>query len=160
LVLTCSAALAEKRVALVIGNGVYQSAPTPARDAAAIAEMLKNAGFEIVQAHHDVGNLDFKRALRDFLDVAKDADIAVVFYAGHGIQIGDQNYMIPVDAKLAREYDAKDEAISLERIVEAIEPATRLRLVILDACRDNPFITRMQRRVSMRQLDPLRDRAA
>ena len=121
-----------------------------------MAELFRNAGFEKVHVYNDVGNLDFKRALREFFDVAKNADIAVVFYAGHGIQIADQNYMIPVDAKLAREYDAKDEAISLERIIEAIEPAARLRLVILDACRDNPFIARMQRRVSMRQLGPVR----
>ncbi len=149
------AALAEKRVALVVGIGGYQHAPAlanPTRDAKAIAEMFEKAGFDTVQARYDVGNLDFKRALREFLDVAKTADIAVVFFAGHGIQIGDQNYMIPIDAKLAREYDAKDEAISLERIVEAIEPATRLRLVILDACRDNPFIARMQRRVATRQI--------
>ncbi len=147
------AALADKRVALVIGNGAYQHAPTlanPTRDARAIGEMFEKAGFQTVQVRNDVGNLDFKRALREFFDVAKSADIAVVFFAGHGIQIADQNYMIPVDAKLAREYDAKDEAISLERIVEAIEPAVRLRLVILDACRDNPFLARMQRRVATR----------
>ena len=147
------AALADKRVALVIGNGAYQHAPmltNPTRDARAIGEMFEKAGFQTVQVRNDVGNLDFKRALREFFDVAKSADIAVVFFAGHGIQIADQNYMIPVDAKLAREYDAKDEAISLERIVEAIEPAVRLRLVILDACRDNPFLARMQRRVATR----------
>ena len=151
------AALADKRVALVVGIGAYQHAPSlsnPTRDAKAIAEMFQKAGFDAVQARYDVGNLDFKRALREFLDEAKTADIAVVFFAGHGIQIGDQNYMIPVDAKLAREYDAKDEAISLERIVEAIEPAVRLRLVILDACRDNPFIARMQRRVATRAVAP------
>jgi hypothetical protein len=153
--LFASVALADKRVALVIGNGAYLNAPpltNPARDAKAIGAMLQNAGFNSVEVRSDLGNLDFKRALRDFFDVAKDADIALVFFAGHGIQIADQNYMIPIDARLAREYDAKDEAISLERIVEAIEPAVRLRLVILDACRDNPFLVRMQRRVATRQI--------
>ena len=141
--LFCPPALADKRVALVIGNGAYQHAPklpNPTRDATAVAEMFRKAGFETVMTHSDLGNLEFKRALRDLLEAAQDADIAVLFYAGHGIQIGDHNYMVPIDAKLAREYDAKDEAISLERIVEALEPDQRLRLVILDACRDNPFI--------------------
>ena len=100
--------------------------------------MFKKAGFETVLAHSDLGNLQFKRPLRDFLEVVQGADIAVLFYAGHGIQIGEQNYMVPVDAKLEQEFDAKDEFNSLERIVEALEPAKRLKLVILDACRANP----------------------
>jgi hypothetical protein len=148
-----NAALADKRVALVIGIGAYEHAEklaNPTRDASAIAEMFKKAGFETVLAHNDLGNLQFKRSLRDFLEVAQGADIAVLFYAGHGIQIGDQNYMVPVDAKLEQEYDAKDESISLERIVEALEPAKRLKLVILDACRANPFLVNMQRRVASR----------
>lgn len=149
------AAFAEKRVALVVGNGAYQHAaplPNPTRDAKAITEMFQTAGFDTVLLRNDVGNLDFKRALRDFFAVARGADIAVVFFAGHGIQIADQNYLIPVDARLAQDYDATDEAISLERIIEAIEPAARLRLVVLDACRDNPFIVKMQRRGATRQI--------
>ena len=146
---------AEKRVALVVGNGAYQHAaplPNPTRDAKAITQMFQTAGFDTVLLRNDVGNLDFKRALRDFFAVAKGADIAVVFFAGHGIQIADQNYLIPVDARLAQDYDATDEAISLERIIEAIEPAARLRLVVLDACRDNPFLVKMQRRGATRQI--------
>src|SRR5262245_7477459 len=138
-------ARAEKRVALVIGNEAYEHAPklaTPTRDAAAIAGMFRKAGFEEVITHNNVGNLEFKRALRNFLLAAQDSDIAVVYYSGHGIQIDDQNYMVPVDAKLAQEYDGKDEAISLERIVDSLAPAKRMRLVILDACRDNPFVTK------------------
>ena len=149
------AAFAQKRVALVVGNGAYQHGaqlPSPPRDATAIAQMFQVVGFDTVLLRNDVGNLDFKRALRDFFAVAKGADIAVVFFAGHGIQIADQNYLIPVDAKLAQDYDAMDEAISLERIIEAIEPAARLRLVILDACRDNPFLVKMQRRAATRQI--------
>ena len=148
-------AFAEKRVALVVGNGAYQHAaplPNPTRDAKAITQMFQTAGFDTVLLRNDVGNLDFKRALRDFFAVAKGADIAVVFFAGHGIQIADQNYLIPVDARLAQDYDATDEAISLERIIEAIEPAARLRLVVLDACRDNPFLVKMQRRGATRQI--------
>ena len=149
------AAFAEKRVALVVGNGAYQHAaplPNPTRDAKAITQMFQAAGFDTVLLRNDVGNLDFKRALRDFFAVAKGADIAVVFFAGHGIQIADQNYLIPVDARLAQDYDATDEAISLDRVIEAIEPAARLRLVVLDACRDNPFLVKMQRRGATRQI--------
>ena len=115
-----------KRVALVIGNGAYQNVarlPNPSRDATAIADMFRKAGFDKVIARQDVGNLEFKRALREFGDAASDADIAVVYYAGHGIQVRDMNYMIPVDAKLATEIDAEDEAVSLDRIVAALEPA-------------------------------------
>src|SRR5215218_4794613 len=144
-------ARAQKRVALVIGNGAYQNVaqlPNPIKDATAIVDMFNEAGFDWVKLKQDLGNLEFKRALREFMDAAHDADIAVVYYAGHGIQIRDMNYMIPVDAKLATEVDADDEAVSLERIMMALEPAKRLRLVILDACRDNPFARTMKRRVA------------
>jgi hypothetical protein len=148
LALSATAAFADKRVALVMGNSGYQNVarlPNPAADARSIAQLLRDAGFDSVDLQMDVGNLDFKRAIRKFEDTAKDADIAVVFYAGHGIELGGINYMIPVDARLASDRDAQDEAISLDRITDAVEPAKRLRLVILDACRDNPFIISMKR---------------
>ena len=154
--LSAGPALAEKRVALVIGNGAYQNVAklsNPLKDANAIAALLQKAGFDWVKVRQDLGNLEFKRALREFMDAAQDADIAVVYYAGHGIQVRDMNYMIPVDAKLATEIDAEDEAVSLDRIVAALEPAKRLRLVILDACRDNPFARTMKRRVATRAVN-------
>jgi hypothetical protein len=141
-------ASADKRVALVIGNSTYQNVarlPNPARDADAIAQLFKAAGFDTVSLQQNVGNLDFKRAIRKFEEAAGDADIAVVYYAGHGIEIGGVNYMIPVDAKLASDFDAPDEAIPLDRLVETVESAKRLRLIILDACRDNPFVVNMRR---------------
>ena len=140
-------AFADGRVALVIGNSAYQNAPAlrnPKRDAQAIAASLKKGGYTVVSAN-DVGNLQFKRTVRQFEDAAANAEIAVVFYAGHGIEIGGINYMIPVDAKLASDRDAEDEAISLDRIVGSVEGAKQLGLVILDACRDNPFISKMKR---------------
>src|SRR5215467_10934888 len=146
-------ARAQKRVALVIGNSAYENVAqlsNPVKDAAAIADMFNEAGFDWVKMKRDLGNLEFKRALREFMDAAQDADIAVIYYAGHGIQIRDMNYMIPVDARLATEIDAEDEAVSLDRIVLALEPAKRLRLIILDACRDTPFGRTMKRRVAMR----------
>ena len=151
--LTGNAALAERRVALVIGNSAYRNATTLANtvnDATAIATMFRNVGFDVVDLRQDVGVLDFKRALREFMNTARNADIAVVYYAGHGIESAGTNYLIPVDAKLASDYDAEDEAVSLDRIVLALQPAVRLRLIILDACRDNPFMRKMQRTLATR----------
>ena len=152
-------ALADRRVALVIGLSSYQNAPVlpnPAKDAQAIAAKFREAGFDVVSAHLDLGNLQFKRAVRQFEDTATDADIAVVYYAGHGIEIHGVNYLIPVDAKLASDRDAEDEAITLERLVESVDTAKRLRLIILDACRDNPFARTMkpQRAAALRGVKP------
>jgi uncharacterized caspase-like protein len=146
-------ALADKRVALIVGNSAYQNVPklpNPVKDADAMAQLFKKAGFEVVSLHKDVSNLDYKRAIRRFEDTARDADIAVVFYAGHAIEIGGVNYMIPVDAKLATDSDAPDEAITLDRLMETVDTSKKLGLVILDACRDNPFVSTMQRRRASR----------
>jgi uncharacterized caspase-like protein len=148
---------AEKRVALVVGESAYRNVamlPNPERDAASIAKLFKDAGFDTVVAANNVGNLEFKRAIRRFEDASADADLAVVFYAGHGIEIGGVNYLVPVDAILARDRDARDEAISLDRLIEAVEGAKRLRLIILDACRDNPFGQRMKRMIAVRSISP------
>ena len=148
-----SPALANKKVALVIGNSNYQNVPrlaNPSADASAIAQMFKDAGFQFVDLQVDVGDLQFKRALRRFADAANDSDTAIVFFAGHGIELHGTNYMIPIDAKLADERDAPDEAIALDRIIEAVDGAKRLRLIIVDACRDNPFGVSMKRHVATR----------
>jgi uncharacterized caspase-like protein len=146
-------AFAGKRVALVLANSAYQNAPplaNPVNDGAVIAKMLKDAGFDLVDSRHDLPALETRRALREFADSARDADIAVVYYAGHGIEVEGGNYLIPVDAKLERDTDVYDEALSLDRVLVAIEPAKQLRLVILDACRDNPFGKSMKRTVATR----------
>jgi len=153
LMLACQPALAEKRVALVIGNSKYQNAallPNPANDAAAIAATLKGAGFDVVDSRLDLQATDMRRALREFADQARDADMAVVYYAGHGIEIDGTNYLIPTDARLERDTDIYDEAFSLDRVLLAIEPARQLRLVIVDACRNNPFADTMKRTVASR----------
>lgn len=145
---------ANKRAALVIGNSGYQHAPklnNPLPDATAIAEMFKSAGFDVYQ-HNNLAIVQFKRVLRDFMDVAESADIAVVYFAGHGIEVGGKNYLIPVDAKLDREYDARDEAVGLDRVFEAIDNVKRLRVIILDACRDSPFAKRMHRQLAQRAI--------
>src|SRR5712691_11041818 len=151
----CQPAFAEKRVALVLGNSAYQNVarlPNPVNDGTVIAATLKNAGFDVVDSRHDLPAAETRRALRDFADRARDADIAVVYYAGHGIEVDGANYLIPVDAKLERDTDVYDEALSLERVLVAIEPARKLRLVILDACRDNPFARTMKRTVASRAI--------
>lgn len=146
-------AFAGKRVALVLANSAYQHAPpltNPVNDGAVMANTLKEAGFDIVESRHDLSALDTRRVLRDFADATRDADIAVVYYAGHGIEVEGSNYLIPVDARLERDTDVYDEALSLDRILVAVEPAKQLRLVILDACRDNPFGKTMKRTVASR----------
>src|SRR3954471_3992144 len=153
IVLVSEPALAEKRVALVLGNSAYQNvAPltNPVNDSSKMAATLKQAGFDVVDSRRDLPAAETRRALRDFADRARDADIAVVYYAGHGIEVDGSNYLIPVDAKLERDTDIYDEAFSLDRILIAIEPAKKLRLVILDACRDNPFSKKMKRSVATR----------
>jgi outer membrane protein assembly factor BamD (BamD/ComL family) len=140
-------ALAEKRIALVIGNYAYQNTEAlknPARDADAVARMFKDLGFDDVDHLSNLTNVEFKRTIRKFEDKSAEADVAVVFFAGHGIESGGVNYMIPIDAKLRVNRDAEDEAIALGRIIDA-NSAKRLRLVILDACRDNPFTTMIRR---------------
>jgi uncharacterized caspase-like protein len=155
LLLVSEPALAEKRVALVLGNSNYQNvAPlaNPVNDSSKIAATLKDAGFDVVDSRRDLGAAETRRALRDFADRARDADIAVVYYAGHGIEVDGGNYLIPVDARLERDTDIYDEGLSLDRILIAIEPAKKLRLVILDACRDNPFARTMKRTVASRAI--------
>jgi uncharacterized caspase-like protein len=155
LLMVAQPAFAEKRVALVLGNAAYQNvAPlaNPVNDSARIAATLKQAGFDVVDSRRDLPAAETKRALRDFADRARDADIAVVYYAGHGIEVNGSNYLIPVDARLERDTDIYDEALSLDRILIAIEPAKKLRLVILDACRDNPFAKNMKRTVAARAI--------
>jgi uncharacterized caspase-like protein len=145
--------MADKRVALVIGNSAYQKVTrltNPANDSSLMAETLKNAGFDVIDLKRDLKVNEMRRALREFADKVRDADVAVVYYAGHGMEIDGTNYLIPVDAVLERDLDAFDEAIPLDRILAVIEPARRLRLVILDACRDNPFNDTMKRTIGTR----------
>lgn len=93
-----------------------------------------------------------RRAIRDFSDRTRDAEIAVIYYAGHGIEAGGVNYLVPVDAMLRRDLDVEDETVPLDRLLQVMEPAKRLRLVILDACRDNPFVKSMARTMASRAI--------
>jgi hypothetical protein len=146
-------AFADKRVALIIGNSAYKHAPAlpnPVNDAAAMSVLFRTAGFDVIEARQNLSVTEIRRVLRDFTDNVRDADIAVVFYAGHGMELDGTNYLIPVDAKLERDVDVEDETVSVDRLVKMLEPAKRLRLVILDACRDNPFSKTMKRTLGAR----------
>jgi hypothetical protein len=153
--LVLSAAHAEKRVALVIGNSNYANVRpllNPEKDASAIAALFRSAGFDVVEARSNLNASAMRRAFRGFSDTARGSDIAVVYYAGHGIEVDGANYLLPTDAVLERDLDVEDEAFSVERVVRVLEPARRLRLIILDACRDNPFVRKMKRTVATRSI--------
>jgi uncharacterized caspase-like protein len=112
--------------------------------------MFKAAQFDSVELKFDLPATELRRTLREFAARTRDADIAVVYYAGHGIELDGNNFLVPVDATLQTDGDVLDETVSLERVLFAVEPAKRLRLVILDACRDNPFVKTMKRTVASR----------
>ncbi|MBR0973489.1 caspase family protein [Bradyrhizobium japonicum] len=148
-------ALAEKRVALVIGNSAYKNVAkltNPANDAALVGGMFRKAGFDTVDVKLDLNVVDMRKALREFGSKAREADVAIIYYAGHGIELDGTNYLIPTDAALETDTDVLDEAFPLDRVLFAIEPARQLRLVILDACRDNPFAKTMKRTVASRAI--------
>jgi len=148
-------AWAAKRVALVIGVSAYKQVPqltNPARDADAMTALFKKAGFDAVDSRRDLGISELRRAIREFSTTSQDADVAVVYYAGHGMEVDGVNYLVPADARLASDFDIEDETISLDRVMRALDGAKRLKLVILDACRDNPFATSMKRTVASRAI--------
>ncbi|MBR0814034.1 caspase family protein [Bradyrhizobium diazoefficiens] len=145
-----------RRVALVIGNGAYKNVhalPNPPRDAKLIAGVLRDLGFQSVMDAKDLTRDTFFRTLKAFAEEAEKADWAVVYYAGHGFEIGGVNYLVPVDARLTADKDAETEAVALEQVIAAVGAARKVRLVVLDACRDNPFAPAMQRTLSLKLVD-------
>jgi uncharacterized caspase-like protein len=153
--LLCGEAAAEKRIALVIGNSNYENVrqlANPANDASAIAALLRRANFDLVEANNNLSGVEMRRAFRDFEEKSRGADIAVVYYAGHGIEFDGTNYLLPVDTVLKRDLDVEDEAVSLDRVIRTLEPARKLRLIILDACRDNPFVRTVRRTSETRSI--------
>ena len=144
---SCAQPLAQSRVALVIGNGAYRSVPmlpNPPNDASDVAAALGRLGFS-VRSLTDASFDDLRRALIAFGEEARGADMAIVYYAGHGMEVGGENWLIPVDAQLRSDIDAENEAIGLKSLMLAVSGAKDLGLVILDACRNNPFGLQMQR---------------
>ncbi|WP_256808227.1 MULTISPECIES: caspase family protein [Bradyrhizobium] len=155
IVLGCGPAHADRRVALIIGNSAYKSAPklgNPVNDATLVGGMFKKAGFDSVDVRLDLSASEMRRMLREFAGRTRDADMAVIYYAGHGIELDGTNYLIPTDATLETDGDVLDETIPVERALFAVEPAKQLRLIILDACRDNPFSKTMKRTLASRAI--------
>jgi tetratricopeptide (TPR) repeat protein len=145
-----------RRVALIIGNGAYKNVhplDNPPRDAKLIAGSSKDLGFQTVTLANDLTRDKFFEMLRAFASDAEKADWAVVYYAGHGFEIGGVNYLVPVDARLAVDKDAETEAVALEQVIAAVGAARALRLVMLDACRDNPFAPTMKRTITLKLVD-------
>lgn len=145
-----------RRVALVIGNGAYKNVhalPNPPRDSKLVASVLHDLGFQTVMSTSDLTRDKFFQTLQAFAEEAEKADWAMVYYAGHGFEIGGVNYLVPVDAKLSADKDAETEAVALEQVIAAVGAARKVRLVILDACRDNPFAPTMQHTLSLKLVD-------
>ena len=145
--------LVETRVALVIGNARYAAQSplkNPGSDAATIAGALRDAGFRKVVSASDLTRDALVKALQAFQDEADRADWAVIYFSGHGIEIGGVNYVVPTDARLLTDRNAPDEAVSLDRLMASVGGAHKLRIVILDACRDNPFVASMRRTIASR----------
>lgn len=141
-----------KRVALVIGNGAYRSVPAltnPPTDAGDIAAALKRLGFAVTLIRNGSFD-DMRRSLIAFGREAAGADMATVYFAGHGMEINGDNWLIPVDAELKRDTDAANEAISLQSVMLQVSSTGSLGLVILDACRNNPFAAKMSRSIATR----------
>ena len=151
----CGPALAAKRVALVIGMSNYQQVPrlaNPVRDAEAMSELFRKAGFDVVDSERNLGIADLRRVIREFSETSRDAEISVMYYAGHGIEVNGVNYLVPIDARLLTDFDVEDETVSLDRVLRAVDATKRLKLVILDACRDNPFARTMKRTLASRSI--------
>jgi uncharacterized caspase-like protein len=147
LLVSGNAAFADKRVAFVVGNGAYRNVPqlpNPAIDARAIAGVLRNVGFDVVEGTNLTRDKITEKLL-DFGKKAEGADIAVFFYAGHGIAVNNTNYLLPVDADLKSEMDVKlGAAINVDLTLEQTMADAKVKLVFLDACRDNPFAARIR----------------
>ena len=139
-------AVAEHRVALIIANTDYEHVAAlrnPANDGKVLATALRGLGFEVREAYN-VNLSDFGRTLKDFGDVAAGADWAVIYFAGHGLEIGGVNFLVPIDAKLELQRHVEDEAMPLSRVLGKVAGASKMQLVILDACRNNPFLAKMR----------------
>ena len=143
--LCAQASAADKRMALVIGNATYQGEKplrNPGNDAQDIATALQRAGM-VVQRHTNLGRTEMNRAIESFMQASEGAELAVVYYSGHGMQASGEAFLIPVDAKIQSERDVRSEGVRLGELMDDLE-ARRIRntLLIIDACRDNPYRTR------------------
>jgi uncharacterized caspase-like protein len=140
-------AAGETRVALVIGNTAYTTVaglPNAVNDADLAGQALRTAGFADVTVAKNLDRSGMVEGLRTFRQKADNADWALVYYAGHGIEVGGKNYLIPVDARLKSDRDIDFEAIGLDQVLGSVDGASKIRIIALDACRDNPFATQLR----------------
>ncbi|MEZ5871665.1 MAG: caspase family protein [Nitratireductor sp.] len=150
--LQSSLAQAEKRVALVIGNSAYQNVPqlaNPKNDASDMAAKLTELGFDVVQGE-DLDLRGMRNTVREFIKKLDGADLALFFYAGHGLQVNGNNYMAPVEAQLANYDDLDFEMLPMDLVLSAMERNTKTNLIFLDACRDNPLAENLARSMGTR----------
>lgn len=146
----------EKRIALVIGIDAYQNAPrlnNPVRDAKAVGAALRALNFDVTELY-DPDLRRISEGVREFGIKAQEAEVAAVYYAGHGIQAEHENYLVPADARLERERDLVYETLPLSVVLDEVSQARKIGIVLLDSCRNNPFVARMAR--SMRDADQAR----
>src|SRR5258706_9122518 len=155
LLVSANAAFADKRVAFVVGNGAYKNVaplPNPAIDAKAMASVLRNIGFDVVEGTNLTRDKMTEKLL-DFGKKAEGADVALFFYAGHGIAINGTNYLLPVDADIKSEMDVKlGAAINIDLTLDQTMSDAKVKLVFLDACRDNPFAAKIKSNSSTRSV--------
>ena len=147
-----SAALAEKRVALVVGNSAYQNTPAltnPRNDANDMSAALKALGFQVVEGL-DLDKANFDRKVRDFATALDGAAAGVFFYAGHGLQVAGQNYLVPVDAQLTTSAALEFEMVRADVVHRVMESQTNTNVLFLDACRDNPLARNLARAMGTR----------
>ena len=147
---------AGQRVALVIGNASYahvSKLANPVSDAADIGAALDRLGFAVTRIEN-AGYAELRRGLQQFALAASTSEMAVVFYAGHGIEVDKRNFLVPVDARLLSDADVEFETVPLDLLSRTVERANGLRLIIVDACRDNPFAAAMQRGGATRSIGP------
>lgn len=146
-VLMAGSAFAENRVALVIGNADYEQVgglENPVRDANAMATLLEDVGFDVVKGI-DLDRAGMQKTLNIFSERLNTADVALFYYAGHGVQVDGENYLIPVDAQIENETDLAFATVPLGLIEEQMSKVPRVKLLLLDACRDNPFKAELTR---------------
>jgi uncharacterized caspase-like protein len=155
MVFTANAAKADRRVAFVVGNGAYKNVtqlPNPPIDAKAMAGVLRNAGFDVVEGINLTRDKMTERLL-EFGKKTQGADVAVFFYAGHGIAVDGTNYLLPVDADIKSEMDVKlGNAINVDLTLDQTMSDSKVKLVFLDACRDNPFAAKIKAGASTRSV--------
>ena len=154
--LTATTAQADKRVAFVVGNGAYKNVtplPNPTIDAGAMASALRNVGFDVVEGTNLTRDKMTEKLL-DFGKRAQGADVAVFYYAGHGIAIGGTNYLLPIDADIKSEMDVKlGAAINIDLTLDQTMSDAKVKLVFLDACRDNPFAAKIKSNSATRSVN-------